>query len=629
MSGQNAIPDVTLVTACYDLSRFHNKCFDIKTCLEKIDTVIKLPVYLVIYTESKLVDAIKEKRGLVGFEHITKYVVVEFEKIWAYQYLPIVNKNRSIFWGTRDERTCSESHIITCNKADFVLQTIHDNPFNTTKFGWLDSFLTSNGTMRICENYNVSKLLYALHNVDEKYHIQVLNVNDKKFMLKENKHEYYSHYRYVVAGGFFTCGRDIGIKILERFKQLFVETTHLGYGHGEEMLYLEILEEFYNDIHKSYGDYGQIINNFIAPTANLYYIYHYILCNYIKYGYHREAYDCASTLLRQFDSYTINMDWNLYMKTLHYLYIAAYYCKPAQETLEIVTCIHDLYLHNPYIRMEYDKDKEMYDTSIRFHELLKPKYDLIIGVYACPTVLRYKNEIRKIEETWGKTVAQKEAKGDRIKIIYFLGEEEVPDFVKSDKFVYLQGVKNDYASASYKQNLGMKYIYEKYDAKFVFMCGTDTFVNCHTILPYVRTCDPEKLLYIGGHGDTRIIGGKGVYYHSGGAGFIVSRGVMQKIYDGLYNMTGRWFRLCKETGCDVLSHACDIAIAYYLQQMDCEVETVKSAYFFGCNYRGCAQNNTFKCCNIACKPYDIITCHFMTPDDFDDYHAILEFIYGA
>jgi hypothetical protein len=172
----------------------------------------------------------------------------------------------------------------------------------------------------------------------------------------------------------------------------------------------------------------------------------------------------------------------------------------------------------------------------------------------------------------------------------------------------------------------MKYIYENYDAKFVFICGSDTFVNCHTILPYIRSLDSEKLLYIGGHGDTRIIGGKQIYYHSGGAGFIVSRGVMKKIYGGLYNITNRWYMLCKETGCNVLSDACDITIAYYLQQMG-DIEIVKSVYFYGCNYRGHANNNTIKCCNIACKPYEIITCHNMTPDDFDDYHAILEFIY--
>ena len=43
----------------------------------------------------------------------------------------------------------------------------------------------------------------------------------------------------------------------------------LGYGHGEEMLYLEILDEFYDDIERSYGDYGQIINNYFLKTTFL------------------------------------------------------------------------------------------------------------------------------------------------------------------------------------------------------------------------------------------------------------------------------------------------------------------------------------------------------------------------
>ena len=43
------------------------------------------------------------------------------------------------------------------------------------------------------------------------------------------------------------------------------------------MFYLEILDEFYDEIHQSYGDYEQILN---APTKNIEYVYHTVIQNF-------------------------------------------------------------------------------------------------------------------------------------------------------------------------------------------------------------------------------------------------------------------------------------------------------------------------------------------------------------
>ena len=46
------------------------------------------------------------------------------------------------------------------------------------------------------------------------------------------------------------------------------------------MPYVEVdvdLDEFYDDIHRSYGDYQHILNNFIRPTIAYDYIFHNIM----------------------------------------------------------------------------------------------------------------------------------------------------------------------------------------------------------------------------------------------------------------------------------------------------------------------------------------------------------------
>jgi len=211
------------------------------------------------------------QRQNYNLDKYTKYIQIELEDLWAYQFLAKVKENRNADWPTRDERTCAESHIICCNKYDFVQETISINPFNTTHFGWIDAYLGDgkNG-LRICENYDklvVPRILHHLRTTNQ-FHIQVLNCNEKMFKDPINKKEFYERYRWVVCGGFFVTAVDPGTKIMSRLKEIFVETTNQGFGHGEEMFYLEILDEFYDEIHRSYGDYGQMLNNFLSPTKN-------------------------------------------------------------------------------------------------------------------------------------------------------------------------------------------------------------------------------------------------------------------------------------------------------------------------------------------------------------------------
>src|SRR5579864_507725 len=99
--------------------------------------------------------------------------------------------------------------------------------------------------------------------------------------------------------------------------------------------------------------------------------------------------------------------------------------------------------------------------------------DLVICVFGCVTIEKYKQELLKIVETWGK-----HAKERNVKVLYFLGEEQMDMTGKDhgsnlgvsdaigENFIYMKGVTNDKLSASYKQNLGLKYIYEKYNPAF-------------------------------------------------------------------------------------------------------------------------------------------------------------------
>jgi Fringe-like len=244
--------------------------------------------------------------------------------------------------------------------------------------------------------------------------------------------------------------------------------------------------------------------------------------------------------------------------------------------------------------------------------------DLIICVFACATVPKYKDEILKIEETWGKRAVEK-----GVKVLYFLGEEPT-DLIDEGKYIYLKNVRNDYDSASHKQNLGLKHIYENYKAEFVFTCGTDTYVNVDKMLVCIKGFDRSKNLYIGGDGDHRQVGDENIYYHSGGGGFILSKSVLKTIYPKLQNIQNEWENICHRNDVSYLITACDVLMGYIVKDIE-NIEIVEKRHSFkGCNHKGYAYNNTLACCVDKIKISDIISCHYMTLQDFDDFTSILE-----
>ncbi len=243
--------------------------------------------------------------------------------------------------------------------------------------------------------------------------------------------------------------------------------------------------------------------------------------------------------------------------------------------------------------------------------------DLIILVYACYTIQKYKDQIKYINDTWGKKCEEYK----NIKLLYFLGEEKINGFTdtNSTKYINLEGVKNDYLSASYKQFLGLKYIYDNYKTKFVLCCGTDTYLNIPKLLLFINKFDNDKCLYIGGHGDEIQIGNKKYYFHSGGPGFILTFACLQKIYKLLYNLVDEWIKLCNVNNIQNLIPACDVAISYYAQQPEINATIVKTndLSFVHCNYMG------HPCHINKIKVENIISCHLMKKTHFYKYTIIL------
>lgn len=241
--------------------------------------------------------------------------------------------------------------------------------------------------------------------------------------------------------------------------------------------------------------------------------------------------------------------------------------------------------------------------------------DLVICVYACDTISKYKTQIYKMNEVYDNVLKEY----PNIKLIYFLGEEKT-DLI-GEKYVNLPNVNNDYLSASYKQFLGLKYIYENYKTKFVICIGTDTYINIKKLDLFLKNFDYNENLYIGGHGDKRNLGTSEVYFHSGGPGFIITKTCLEKIYPKLKCFVDEWIELCKNNNIQYLIPACDVAIAYLVNLSEISCKTINcgiESIFAHCNFRG------LPCCRNIINIKNIISCHNMSLSDFDEFTEILK-----
>ncbi len=248
----------------------------------------------------------------------------------------------------------------------------------------------------------------------------------------------------------------------------------------------------------------------------------------------------------------------------------------------------------------------------------KCEYDLIICVFGCDTIDKYKQQIIKINETWGALAKTY----DTVKLLFFLGEEKT-DLI-GEEFIHLSGVNNDYLSASYKQSFGLKYINDNYNYKFVYVCGTDTYINIPKMLRFIQDYDHNNNLYIGGYGSYHInFIHRYFYYHDGGAGFIITKNTLNKLYPYLIDMNSEWEKMCKEYNYKHYIPACDVAISYYLQKkINTNVIKVGAHIFSGYNYN---YDNFIKENNSYFIHYlkQAITIHPLSLDNFDKVTFIL------
>jgi len=247
------------------------------------------------------------------------------------------------------------------------------------------------------------------------------------------------------------------------------------------------------------------------------------------------------------------------------------------------------------------------DTSLTICETA-PKIPLIIIIFACATIPRYKEEIQTIEQTWGHT-----ARASGIPVFYFLGEEQTD--LQGPQYIYLNGVKNDYQSASYKQFLGYQCVLRQCNPDTIFCAGTDTFINIPKLQQLVSLINPESAFLVGNSGTLKEFGPFKGDYFSGGCGLLTTRETHRRIIGFTSFIVDQWINICNEFHSN-LSCACDVVLSFLCHY--CSVQFLQCMNMYEFPY------NMYDPIQGTINQSELISCHTMSKDDFLTFNAILQ-----
>jgi hypothetical protein len=259
------IYNTTFVTCCFNCNKNN---FFIKTYLKRSLRTLLIDVPLIIYCEEEYAHIFIGIRKLFNLEHITKVITIALEDLFFYKYKSYLLRDEDL-----ETNYNKNAHIVMVNKFKFLLDTIEENPFNTTHFGWIDINLlekTFNNSVNYLDKNIYDKISNICKNPRDKFTIQLLNQWSPD--MYQDLNIFYSKYQWIVAGCFFTMDEINGKFVLQKLIDKTIEIMVKGFGSGEESYYSFVIDENTDKFNLNVGDYQDIIHNYYKVEKNHNYV---------------------------------------------------------------------------------------------------------------------------------------------------------------------------------------------------------------------------------------------------------------------------------------------------------------------------------------------------------------------
>jgi len=267
----------TLVTAYFNLTKCPDASVEINKrdfnyYLESVNFTLTLPYNLVIYCDQDSYERISEIRPP---DSKTKYVIKEFDKIILDSdpekrtfetFRNKINENRVINPYYFDNRNTASYYLFCMSRYYMLKEVIKDNTFKSSHFAWINFCIERMGFS------NLIHLNEALSINRDKFSTCYIDYVSKELI--DNTAEYYQMGRCSMCSGFFTGNQYYMYKVCDLIEKKFLYYLEKGYGHADEQLYSPVYFENPYLFEHYYGDYHQMITNYVyiyeKPEAPIY-----------------------------------------------------------------------------------------------------------------------------------------------------------------------------------------------------------------------------------------------------------------------------------------------------------------------------------------------------------------------
>lgn len=358
--------DYTIVTAWYDIRDKENNPYkgddDMKHfCtteyyLSSVKKMFEKPFPLIIFTEPKYEKKMMEIRPK-ELHHITRFIVRDYDQLNLYFLYNKYKENHenNVICNLHTEKFTSLYKFLVLQKPDFVKQAVMMNPFNTSKFAWMDMRLHDVYDMQMHETDRV----FMEFSPDRVHMMQMEYTCPSEI---ENRSYFYSYTRGKIAAGFFGGYSGPLINFANLCKEEIEYCCNNGFAPTDEMIFSYVVGKNQDLFYPYVGDYSSVLKNILYIREYL-----YLALRFLEESFQKGSHFYTSKITESIRIGYLKGEFNLSNKEVYdvwyYGYVSNYWlnkkekCKNLLEELYEIACLRkDV---SDYIKSIFDFFKYM------------------------------------------------------------------------------------------------------------------------------------------------------------------------------------------------------------------------------------------------------------------------------
>lgn len=283
------------LTKCPDASKEINER-DFDYYLKNSNFTLTLQYNLVIYCDQESYDRISQIRPPCKK---TKYVVIEFDDIKLEsgeksfsEYRELIKLNRENNPYHFDNRNTPSYYLFCLSRYYMMKEVIKENKFESTHFAWINFCIERMGYK------NLIHLEEALSINRDKFSTCYINYIPPELVYDTK--EYFKYGRCSMCSGFFTGNSYYMYKVCDLIEKKFIHYIEEGYGHADEQLYSPVYFDNPDLFEHYYGDYQQMITNYVYIYENSESPINYFIKNSFEHKNYNKCYEACLFVLKSY-----------------------------------------------------------------------------------------------------------------------------------------------------------------------------------------------------------------------------------------------------------------------------------------------------------------------------------------